>query len=1501
MRAGRRIALLQALLVLSLAVGGPAAIAQTKGQTKGQPQPKAAATQPPPAGPAPIEVVPTVGHEVSRIIYARDGRWIATASSDQVKVWDAASGRLLRSFPAPDNGVSGLAFAPDGRSIAIGNSPRRTGSSGNPITTYELATGAVIRAYAAENTPWACSIAFTGNGQNMVSAGCGRDSSIAVWSVANAGVREIKGFGRAVIQLWLSPDSRHVYARGANRPGSTYVVRVFEVATGREPRTFPESQMQSTAAALAPNGAWFAVAGESETRIIDTATGQRRRVLTVGAAELAVSPDSTRLAVSDGNEMLAIFDVATGNRLLDLKLKADAVVFAPDGRALAVSNNGTLELRDAQTGEVMRTLGRYNPVSALAADPGGKLLAVGTSSGHLHQWDMESGTLRRTTPAHAARIQSLSVPAGGSFIASGGDDDVASIWQVSDGARLARFEKVSGNLFYVQGLWLSTDGQRLIARKHLDFGDKDREKAAFPGEPEQSDNWLLMRSLAAPGTVEARRHIEAFALSGDGTRQAVVSGADESVARLIDFDGAAVRHTTPMPGLRANSVALDPAGDRIAVAARNGVEVWDLANGRRIRQLHVHSQLDYRSSGNVAYSPDGRWLATARSGGGIDIWNARTLERLRTIADVKSELSPIVFSPDSRRIAFGREVADPRQWDVALWDVESGVQARGVGGFQAPVLGLAFAPDGQRLAVVQYLAMSVHDLASGQTVRRFAAPADASISAACFTPDGASLAFNLRSVVVIRRIADGRETARHAGPEPDSEQAPAVESIRVTPDARTLAITYGDGAAQRIEIATRQARHIAGVPGGTMLTATSPDARSLLRVWVGKSVMIEEAGTRPRIIRAIEDFNGGASHVAMSRDGRHVAAGGPTYRGAKAGLWETDTGRLVRAIDVRPRQVAVGANGTWLAVVDDKGRIVAATAGGGEPRQITTNRTFEVTIAAGADPRHLVVGGTDGTVRVYDVEKGELLATMIAGTDGEWVILTPEGFFGVSSPKAAGLLSIVRGTEVLGIEQLYQSLYRPDLVQQKLAGDPRGLVREAARRLDLQRILDSGHVPRVAFVSHRSGDQAQSDLVTVEASVADQGGGVGRIEWRLNGTTIGIVEGGPAGLDRGALPRDRPAGGLRQEIYLDPGDNLIEVVAYNRLNLVASVPASVKLVRAGGQPSSRPRLYILALGVNDYFDSRFTLRYAVSDARKLIEGLKESGRGLYDGEPEVVGLFDSDVTVEKVDAAFAALATRVRENDVFIFFGAGHGVTHDGRYFFLPRDFRFQTVESYGRSAIGQDRWQAWFAAIRARKALLIFDTCESGTLTEDPAAAGVRGGLQQAAAIGRLIQATGRLWLTAAAGDRPAREGYNGHGVFTYALLDALARADRNSNELVEVSELVGHVDALVPEISYRRWGQRQVPQRSVVGADFPLAKQVARLSPAPDHEPVIISTRPTHIAPAGGQVFAEKGGQGGVVRELKPFTVVTLLKEEGDFALIAKEGERLGYIAKASLQSVQ
>jgi hypothetical protein len=148
------------------------------------------------------------------------------------------------------------------------------------------------------------------------------------------------------------------------------------------------------------------------------------------------------------------------------------------------------------------------------------------------------------------------------------------------------------------------------------------------------------------------------------------------------------------------------------------------------------------------------------------------------------------------------------------------------------------------------------------------------------------------------------------------------------------------------------------------------------------------------------------------------------------------------------------------------------------------------------DGRRILSGSNDRTIKLWNAETGELIATFFGGDDDDWLVMTPEGFFAASEQST---ISAVRGTKAYSIDRVYQSLYRPDLVREKLAGDPRGLVREAATRVDLNKVLASGNAPVVTIALPRDRARPSGEQVRAEVEVTDKGGGIGRIEWRVNG------------------------------------------------------------------------------------------------------------------------------------------------------------------------------------------------------------------------------------------------------------------------------------------------------------------------------------------------------------------------------------------------------------------
>ncbi len=561
-------------------------------------------------------------------------------------------------------------------------------------------------------------------------------------------------------------------------------------------------------------------------------------------------------------------------------------------------------------------------------------------------------------------------------------------------------------------------------------------------------------------------------------------------------------------------------------------------------------------------------------------------------------------------------------------------------------------------------------------------------------------------------------------------------------------------------------------------------------------------------------------------------------------------------------------------------------------------------IAASPDGNFLVSGANDQTVRLWNLKTRELLVTIFRGEDGEWVIWTPEGFY-VGSAGADKIVGwqINQGPDkaarYITAGQLRKALHRPDLVAAKIAGDPDGLVREAAAKLDVDRLIRNSVAPRVSILSPQNGAFGKEFTeggstrvrVVVAARIVDEGGGIGKIVFKLNGQAVASVYG------ESLLDKD---GTISRAFDLAAPDTAIEVVAEDKSGKVESLPAIVTVHADPRALQGVPDLYVLAIAANRYRDLSKKLNFAVPDASELAGALKAAGAGFYRHEPIVKTLFDGEVNAEQVKATFEELAGKVQATDVFVLYMAGHGKTVDGDYYYLPPSIDGFSDEAIKRQGFGPGNLPKWLESIQAQKAILIFDTCDSGSAGNMFRA---RAAAADETAYQRLKEATGRTMFMATSEQQSAIEGYRNHGVFTYALLEGLANAGSTGD--VQLFDLADYVQTRVPELSRElkvceakgRDEYCQKPKVPIGSANFPLVPRYRAILAKLGADAPQISRKPTHALLAAADLFESASGGGTAKRQLKRGEQVTLIKVEGGWAYIAKDGTPLGYVAEDKL----
>jgi hypothetical protein len=418
-------------------------------------------------------------------------------------------------------------------------------------------------------------------------------------------------------------------------------------------------------------------------------------------------------------------------------------------------------------------------------------------------------------------------------------------------------------------------------------------------------------------------------------------------------------------------------------------------------------------------------------------------------------------------------------------------------------------------------------------------------------------------------------------------------------------------------------------------------------------------------------------------------------------------------------------------------------------------------VAISADGRLTVAALANGTIRWYRYEDGRPLLALFMPRDGKrWVLWTPDGYYDASA-GGEDLIGwhVNRGpdhaADYFPASRLRDRYYRPELVGAVL----RTLDVELARR-------ETGAPPNppappvlppvVRIMSPRTGESVSGSPVEIRYSVRSPSGAP------ITGVDV-LIDGRPladlpvaTGLNAGLVGR-----GVEQEASIAvplAKDSTISLVP--RTVERAGEAASIKLILRGvvEEDLSKPRLYVLAIGISRYRDPGLVLSFAAADAGDVAAAWKAQEGGIY---REVMArvLRDDDATLRNVEEGLDRIARQATYRDVAVVFMAGHGTTEDNKYYFLPADVDIGRLQ---QTAEPQDEIRKRLAQIRGT-ALFFFDTCQSGTarLTQ-PDINGVVNDFTSAE--------NGIVVFAASEGREVAYEEQSwGHGAFTKALLEVL------------------------------------------------------------------------------------------------------------------------------------
>jgi TPR repeat protein/WD40 repeat protein len=1040
---------------------------------------------------------------------------------------------------------------------------------------------------------------------------------------------------------------------------------------------------------------------------------------------------------------------------------------------------------------------------------------VAASFGSMTIYDARSGQPLRSIPLGMTVTDAAVVSADGEWIVAAvqGGTEAARRWNVRSGRVGDPFER--GSMGSVFDLAVSADGRWLAGCSPGKIGIWDAA----------SGRLVRIATLPEETSAQARSDGQGYlAFAPDGT-WLVAGHGNGSVYRIDVATGttrAIYKHDQPI-----ERVAIAADGRTVASSdTSHGLRVWKNTNGSGVPVTvetppdTPHTVLGFASTGDLI----------TESLDAFVVWNTERLRPTKRVETEPASRSAVDIDPSGRFVVGVhfpvRNMALMAQgtfaFDLSVWDLvgHREVPAHHVTArIDAPSL---LTPDRGTLLMPTALGgLKVWDIPSGRLVRHLDT---AGLTGAALTADGRTLVTVAHDGYVQRWNA---ETWTSDRPVHTGLKGVLAVFMDASPDGGLLA-----------------------VPNGTTI--------GLWDVWTGARIgeLTGHTGTQARAL--------------FLNDGELATLGDRTVR-----FWDVQA--LAERRDKRvelPVDVGLiatrGASGRTLLVSDKQGIVREIDPAVGVVREVVRANQELSALALSADGALLAASSQSGGVQVWETASGKLVAAfelgslthglhwvrpdvIVAGSVGgsievltlsnlsarthvrsnanglEWVVVSNSGFFDGTPGAWRDLLWRFGGDtfDVAPVEAYFNEFYRPGLLAEVLSGrspKPPVAITTRDRRSPALTIEPRGASAAGAIASR---------TVTLRVTAAEappggsytRGGGVKDLRLFRNGSLVRVWRGDV--VKPGGRPRI-----LDVDVPLVEGENRFSIYAFNR-DSVKSTDASVTLT-GGRALRRRGTLYVLAIGIDQYANREFNLKYAVADAGAAAGEIAAQQRrlGLYE-RVEVVPLYDRDATKANIIASLRALAgqplprvapqqlkqlSAAQPEDAVIIYYAGHGTAARSTFYLIPHDVaytgQFPAVTAAEVSAllgnsVADTEIGTAVEGIDAGHLVLVIDACNSGQALE----AEDRIGPMNSKGLAQLAYEKGMYVLAAAQGTQAAQEVVTlGHGLLTYALvIEGIRRGEAAQEGIVDTASWFDYAVRRVPELQRSELARAQREGRQV------------------------------------------------------------------------------------------
>ncbi len=1029
--------------------------------------------------------------------------------------------------------------------------------------------------------------------------------------------------------------------------------------------------------------------------------------------------------------------------------------------------------------------GHTDVVTDFALSHDNKYMVSCSEDKNIILWDFETAKEIKRISGHQQEISCIDINNSNTQIASGesGKDIetkyVVKIWDIKTGTEIRTIKANAGKIKFVKfidnGKFLLVAGTTKILYYDLETGKKIRD---YIGLDEALAN---------------------FSISKD---QKIIAAQSSKKILIWDINQRELVKTIESNGALFTSLKLDSNGNNLLAGFNdNSLKIFNTISGKEIKSMEVFRY----PIQSLSVDQENKYiLASDSKSKSFKIIDYDTSKELKNIEAHDAQVGRIKISDNNRLIITAGS------WDktIKVWDLASGQYIKTFSGIQKDIFEHAYIDSTNNYAIGEIRNKAFLNYLSKQTKNQIYKDKNGEVSCVAISPNKKLLAFGTS-----KNKSKIFSTTSQKLIQTFDNQKSWIRKIAFSNNSKMLATA----SFEQIKIwDTNTGKEIISIDKAFKVPYSICFSKDNKKIAVGGRKIAKVFDIKTG--KELNTFK--VKTIAYALDFSHnnqflvVGEGFKTERdNYKITIWNLENGKNTQSFKGHERQItAIKFSYGDSLIVSSGNKLIKIwnVETGKKVKEIKAHARWINDIEFGKDNQKLISTSQDGTTKIWDFATGQLLLTEIGlKNTNNWISYTPDGRFD-GTDKGIKSLYFVKDMKIVPLENLYEEFYTPfltaDISKNELDTNINISSLKNIPEIEITKPSNKAPMFRGAVETLLSTKEKKTNI---SANITNTGGGIDEVRVYQNNKLI--ISEKVDSVEKGEEISKN------YDINLAKGLNTIEIASYNKDRTKSSKRIGIEYT---GDEYNPANLYIFAIGINEYKKSTYNLNYAVSDASAFTKALTKDSNQIFENI-ELISLSNQQATSDSIKACFESIKARASQNDVFVFYYAGHGSMSapDGNskaeFYLIPWGitnlYNNQMLQSKGISAA---QLQEYSKGIKAQKQLFLLDACQSGGAVEYLASRGS----EKEKAIAQLAHSTGTYFITASGSQQLAGEFEAlGHGVFTYAVLQAL-NGDASKDNKVTVKELTLYVEEKVPEISKKYKGNAQYPASYGFGQDFPI-----------------------------------------------------------------------------------